>query len=536
VDVAGTLPKASAEWPGKHRSLSALTLANKNVDSMYALEGTVAVPNWAVKSEAKVEAARDDDLLTSWSCEATAPVAEGGAAAEGNADAAGTPESDATARCALGVAFPELAKVQALRLHGSTGATWTQYKAQPRLKLVRIHTDRGWIDVKLPDVTTPRYIHFSEPIETKSVVIEVLETYSGKKGKAAHVSELEVYGTAGKARAPLEFDVERARFSFTSSRWKASGKKFAAMPNYLEEIRPDESIRRIAPGTAVYGKKGDRMLLVERWSQSDCTNPEGTFTLVDRERRMFIDIGEMGDLMARVQRHRDGLGFAVGDPKKVPFGVNAIGLDEASGTIKRLRPPKDVEAETEEELVRQWGFELEPMTREMAWEAGSTARPPSDCRIATADDVAAADPKLAKLEGEAAWISCNGQHDTDVLVRAPLTDTSGKKHVQVSKNADSRSPRVKRLGDHLYFELDRAKGDKADLWTIGDDGKPERMRSGAGFSLRAPAGCACVPPPSDGSVPAGADTKPNDALADDEEDGEGEPVELPNVDAEATAG
>jgi hypothetical protein len=167
--------------------------------------------------------------------------------------------------------------------------------------------------------------------------------------------------------------------------------------------------------------------------------------------------------------------------------------------------------------------------------------------------VAASEPKLAKLEGEAAWISCNGQHDTDVLVRAPLTcpgawglqvtDSSGKKHVHVSKSPDSRSPRVKRFGDHLYFELDRAKGDKADLWTIGDDGKPERMRLGAGFALRPPAGCACIAaspdgetPPTEGPSPADADgSAKGDAKGDDEQDGEGEPVELPDVDAEAPA-
>ena len=125
-------------------------------------------------SQGEAKLAQDDDLDTAWRCDF------GGAQP-----------------CVLGVALPESAKVEVIRLYVAAGPKWRDHKGHPRVAKVRVHTDAGYADAEIDDGANHAYVKFSAPIQTQSLAIEVLGVHDGDKDKQVHIAEAEIYGTEG---------------------------------------------------------------------------------------------------------------------------------------------------------------------------------------------------------------------------------------------------------------------------------------------------------------------------------------------------
>ena len=119
--------RASVALEGKAKSYGVPSLPDTRENEPYALAGTPAVPSWSVEG-GDPEAARDDDLLTTWTC--TPEEMEEGAGEGGS--------------CALGLVFPSPAEVVTVRLFASAGEGKTRRPTAGRSSSVSTPTPGTW--------------------------------------------------------------------------------------------------------------------------------------------------------------------------------------------------------------------------------------------------------------------------------------------------------------------------------------------------------------------------------------------------------
>jgi len=265
---------------------------------IYGLQGRPAAVSWAAAAEGE-ESLQDDDLNTAWTC-----------------------RPDSQHGCAIGFELPQASPVKVVRIWGAAGPKWNQYQATPRPALVRLHSDAGYVDVQLPDGAGFRYVVFAKPIETQRLVLEVLGTHGGTQGKEIAIAEFEVFGTSGDRRAPLDVDSESVGLFHERNPWIERSGNYVIRHVFLTEGEGDEQ-RRFARGTAMLGKKGDRLLLIEDWMAYACTPPEGgnlrEYSVLDQKSRLVYSLPAQAE--APILRHPQGLGFAFPNGEKSWFAV-----------------------------------------------------------------------------------------------------------------------------------------------------------------------------------------------------------------------
>lgn len=122
------LARASTAAPVTAKGQDHLGFKLDELGKQYALAGVVRTPSWGDAGNGTLAVVRDDDIDTTWSCNA-----------------------DGTRVCALGLAFTEPVELTAVRLFAAAGPKWNTYKAHARPKKVRVHTDAGWVEAKLDD-------------------------------------------------------------------------------------------------------------------------------------------------------------------------------------------------------------------------------------------------------------------------------------------------------------------------------------------------------------------------------------------------
>src|SRR5690606_6353801 len=109
-----------------------------------------------------------------------------------------------------------------------------------------------------------------------------------------HLAEVEVYGRSGTPREALVFDLTRSVIAFDPPVWRKKLRTNTAGRAYIETVDVDGRLQRLLPGSALVGRTGDRMLLVERASWSTCGDHQGTYDLLDTHTRVLVPLGDMG--------------------------------------------------------------------------------------------------------------------------------------------------------------------------------------------------------------------------------------------------
>jgi hypothetical protein len=164
----------------------------------------------------------------------------------------------------------------------------------------------------------------------------------------------------------------------------------------------DGRLRRLLPGSALVGRAGDRMLLVERASWSTCDDHQGAYDLLDTQTRVVVPLGDMGGFAGEVFRHTGGLGFAIGRASEYETHLQGVVLDE--GAYER-RSTDRLEQRKSDELLGAWGMETKPLLRD---DVRPLDDPPSGCGPAEAPLLAALRARLPKRTKLAAgqWYAC----------------------------------------------------------------------------------------------------------------------------------
>ena len=343
----------------RHLGFNVRTLAET-----FALAGAVEVPEWSSPGEGDPLDTRDDDLATGWKC---------------------TPSRETT--CAFGIHFPEPATVTSVRLW-AIGPAAEGANAHPRLAEIRVHTDEGYGDVRYADENDFAFAIFGRPVTTRQLTVEIIAVHDGKKSDALWLGELEVYGEAGVPRPPLVIDPNVAVVWPGGEAWRKSGMTHELEGSFVDLVQPDGSTRRFSPGSALVGRTGDRILLLEQLIQTVCKVQQGRYFAIDTQTRVWLPLGDLGGIPGDVFAHGKGEGFAVGyvDPD----------FARLHGVFRE--PDKYVRTKTNRmdrapytEVFAAWGVQDGAVPRG----GFGTSNPVAPCRAAQADDVAT----LAKARG-----------------------------------------------------------------------------------------------------------------------------------------
>lgn len=450
-------------FPGKSGEHMGFDL--DKLSKLRALTGAVEIPEWSSPGEGTERLVRDDDLRTAWSCRVT-------------------PEQP----CAIGIHFPEPAEVEAVRLYAIPRG---EQGTRSRLKRVRLHTTEGWAEARMADEDGAWHVLLGEPVRTRNVSLEVLETWGDEP---LELAELEVYGRSGVARDPLVVDPSRVVITFDGPVWRQKLRTSTAGPAFVETVDVDGRLRRLLPGSALVGRLGDRMLLVERASWSTCDDHQGAYDLLDTQTRVVVPLGDMGGFPGSVFRHAGGLGFAIGTAGGYEVNVQGVVLDE--DTYER-RITDRLEQRKPAELLSAWGMEATPLVHD---DAHPLDDPPSGCAPAKApvlERLAPHLPKRTKLVA-AQWQACSLDTGTSLLVstggacgkqwQVAVLDAEGELVGERSGKQAGTHARLRRIdGGAVMVEL-WGSDDRPRVLLAESDGIVD-VGATTALSLRPPAGC-----------------------------------------------
>jgi hypothetical protein len=464
--AALAITKATTASTIAAKGIKNLGFSLEKIIHLFALKNTAKIPDWGAPGEGEAKLAQDDDLDTAWRCEF------GGAQP-----------------CALGLALPESAKVEVLRIYVAAGPKYRDHKGHPRVAKIRVHTDAGYADVAVDDGANHAYVRFEAPIQTQSLALEVLDVHAGDKDKQVHIAEVEVYGTEGVPRPPLALDPQQAWVSWETTAWTDDAEpKIRQVFVYTGD---GTARRRLARATAVYGEAGDDYALFERLTGTNCGVTQGSYVLFDKRNRMYYPLNDLGGAGSMVFRHKAGRGFAAGWMNDAgQFTIKGI-VDEG-GKLTWKRPPKEG-SEDGKALLSSWGFDTEPIQRGVP-HGGAVA----GCHQAGGGELAPVITAAKLGEGLDAtqWMICSVGGDTlyatapcDGKARAYQLDAGGKivgKHE--NKKDDARGLRLRRNGDSLFVELSAEQGNTAGLW-IASPGALTQLERHGSLYVRPPGSC-----------------------------------------------
>jgi hypothetical protein len=546
--TAMPLAQATAAAPGKAKSGGQLGFDLAALSNLYALEGTPLAATWGLPGTGDPAAMRDDDLGTAWRCATgTTP-----AATQGNA------------HCVAGLSFTEPVTLHAVRLFAAAGPKWNDYRAHPRPKRVRLHTDAGWFDVAIEDGSAHHYINLAAPVTTHTLAVEVLEVHAGKKQPELWFAELEAFGSTGPTRPPLQLDPSRVVISFETEAWKSEGTGNTIRIAFAEELGVDGGARRrLMRATAIHGDADDRFLVVERRFGTDCTTDRGSYLLLDRETRVLFPLGDKGEVPAAVTLRADGLGVMfVRDAE--PEHARAL-VYEGDQVVRHQ--PRTKAGETTKQLAARLGFVAAPITRggvEPGVAIGTCVAGTTDealiGRIGTALDLLnlhGAQASICDLsDGSAGGNGSKAVVGTDGAACGPrwyaaVVAPSGEIIAQnLAGEGDGDGAHFLPLADGgVVLEGTRAGGATSDLWRLDAKGITMIVKGGA-LAVRDPKMCRpCAPatpvvdetttggdegggadpgPPSDAPP---ADAPPSDAPPADAPPSDAPPADAPPSDA-----
>lgn len=462
----------------------------ERLTAMYALAATPGRPSYGAPL-AEPALAQDDDLLTAATC---------------SIGQAGEP-------CALGLALAPGATVTMLRLFLAAGPDYRDYVGAPRPKRLAIHTDAGRVELDYPDGATERWLIFAEPVTTAGVSVEVLAVHPGRKDAPLHFAEVEVYGTAGPARPPLELAPEDTFVYFETEPWKAKGDgQYTVKMTWLEHHTGEEQPiqrRRWIRGAAAHGRRDDRFVLVERGLSATCDAPGVGYLLVDRETRMIYPLGPFAGGGATFYRHFYGTGFlAVPPGEDAIAGIRTIEFNTDTKTFARRRGKPGW---TLADHLREWKFD--PHSRRSGGRDldAHVADPESKCEALTgaAVDRALAASKVLFPIAPGEWWSCpiGDGHEAllgrdracgevvSILIKPPAGEGE---IVRIAEFGPGDGPRRIAAGSDpkyggLLVEVGKRSGASSDLVPLDlDELRPKIVRN-ASLIARPPAECgACL--------------------------------------------
>lgn len=435
---------------------------------IYALEGTMEVPEWGATGSDDVAALRDDNLATQWSCSGTGDR-----------------------RCVVGIHFAEPAMVHAVRVYAG-GTTRAEFERSPRPRVVRIHTEAGYADANFIDTRDFQYAILGRPAETRNLAFEVLDLF-GPSAPPLRIAELEVYGSRGPRRPELAIDPRATYVGYEGAPWTQRGEDHTAQPSIVHVVNGDEPPRPFLPGSALLGHPSDRFLLLENLQAGTCTRGRGTYFLLDRKSRVLAPLGELGGPGSDLFHRTDGLGLALGFTDTHTTVLNGVMLEDEAYVRRRtpVRPDK-----RSDDTFKAWSTDPAPLPR-----GGTPLYDTPGCTVPTEEDLAAVaaaqSQRRAAEPSPEAWRVCPvGAHRLFATTHGPcgqgwelaLLDEKNALVAHRKRESARSDLRLAQVAPNRWWVEASDGGDVLQVFDVRSDGIVTLTATGA-LAARPPASC-----------------------------------------------
>jgi hypothetical protein len=448
--------------------------AAKDVVGYYAFEGELLVADDGPQ-RADPRSVRDDDLLTAWRC------------------TLGSREQP----CVLSLRFSEPIEIGLLRIAGPARTPGARPGEPERPKRLRIHTGRGWVEVKLANSSEHQHISFRPPIPAAAISLEITESY-GEPARPTGIAELDLFGQKGPRHAPLVMDpnrlIVRAQSPFFRHAPDDESVPDFAAPAWIEELDHGNTTRRLFRGSAIHTLPGDRLAGVSIRHSYSCPGAihyaYDTHFVVDTSTRLSVSLGESG-MGSHWLREKLGQGVA----------VSSLSSEDDSAVYNwlRLMPNRRLKDGIAKPCYNG---------RCPALKTFSDFRPPAPrgCHAVTKGELTRLrDSSGKRMEaheresflGSGRWLVCAGPEGYDVwVVDRGKCEEGGARVLVVDRRSTiveqslGGDTGVRRLeDDRLLIGIDN--GDTGEILTVEPAGKLRRLFRHAAFAISAPSGCWC---------------------------------------------
>jgi hypothetical protein len=288
----------------------------------------------------------------------------------------------------------------------------------------------------------------------------------------------------------LQIDPDQTYVNYVNSDWKQNESgDYIVRQAFLEMDRPQSTPLRILRATGIFGRRGDRFLLIERVYKTDCAYHGGSYVLLDTERRTFSPVGTMGGVPGEVFRHTDGFGFAIGhaDLRDLRSAV----FDGMS--VERSSFPKNAR-DAPTDYLDAWNMQMPALPR-----GGHVpAAPPPNCSIATPAERAVVEQRIG-AEPEDDVLHCNLARGVAHIARtglAVLDDEGAVVATHRFESAGEHPVRVQAVGlgaaepqvEVRMLVETRSKSGTVQVFRVHDGGF-EALAEDTALALRPPHGC-----------------------------------------------
>lgn len=454
-----------------------------SLSKMYSLAGAVEVPDWSPEGSGDIRTTRDDNLYTSWDCEAS---------------------PDKT--CAFGIHFPAPAIVTVVRINASPHGA-DKPNDFGRVRTIRVHTDEGWAEDNFVPEYEDLYLQLGEPVTTRNLTVEIIDLQR-RSDSRVRIAEFDVFGPEGEARAPIDIEAAALYTRLGTPTWKRSGPERRLNGANIEYTDANGRPNRLIAGSAAF-VSGDRFLLIEQLTQTKCKSHLGGYTMLDLKTHVRIPLGDLGGAPADVWPHKDGLGFAAGYVDENRTSVHAAVLD--NGNYQRKKSSR-ASRDTYHELFAGWGVDEARLPR---GDGRTVDDPPDQCNAATAEQFerlerarsapAPASPKKKKRSKRSKqlggppdrWLAC--ELGDGVIAMSSSGEPCGKRYeiavldakgtliAHTADNAKGSRLRVRRVAEHELM-IEALSDDDVQVFSVHSD-SIESLGMGTALAVSPPASC-----------------------------------------------
>ncbi|MBN2343471.1 MAG: hypothetical protein JXX29_04725 [Deltaproteobacteria bacterium] len=199
--------------------------------------------------------ARDDNLLTAWTCDMSKDSA-----------------------CVYTLRMSQPADICAIRLFATVGSDQQSAQQQGYTKTMNVHTDQGVTTVELLRRYNYQYIVFPNCVSTQVVSLQAIDSHLPADSAEMALSEVELLGTRGAKRSPMELTDDPIVTVTDHSFWVSKTEHCdncvyqgsSATPAWLEQIDSHGNRRRMVQGHRSIATHSKRFILTSRTTSEYC--------------------------------------------------------------------------------------------------------------------------------------------------------------------------------------------------------------------------------------------------------------------------
>ncbi len=410
---------------------------------------------------------------------------------------------DTSGVCTVEITLPKAASVTGIRLFPGYGDSRKSFFASGRVKNIRIRVDEAEGETVLQDHLDFASIQFDLPQKTRSIRLDILSVYKGKKDKTIYIPELDILGETGVPRASIDIDWQRLFAKADGVFWKDSN----FQDSWIEQIDTQGNRQRLFRGAIVHGRAKRRFLIAERFVNNTCPGAmhlfESRYTFVDTHNRMFYS-ASIPFVMKQIAPAESGEGFFIKGYTKNFDNEKAKVLSFQDNRLKLQDIDHDIQDKGFRQRIKNLGFDNDVVSwMSVPSEIYGEARP---CRVIQQPSDIAKKINVA-LRGKQTvsehmkWEKCTVSEELTIYLANDMCDETNfpvmaaelkTKELKVVPFSQYGIVDLRKFKDGtVRISAERKAGESGDIYNVQNDGTLKLFIEDALFAPGTVPGCRC---------------------------------------------